>query len=122
VPSDPFSAIVGLLIAVINAIGVITVVIAVALGLHPYVASFLRFRSPPTVAEVRAQLGRGLVLSLEIFLAADLLRSLTQPSLQDVIVLAVIAFVRIALSLSLEYEMRSLTPSEQAAESERSGD
>src|SRR5579884_1738445 len=74
VPSDPFSAIVGLLIAVINAIGVITVVIAVALGLHPYVASFLRFRSPPTVAEVRAQLGRGLVLSLEIFLAADLLR------------------------------------------------
>jgi uncharacterized membrane protein len=57
-------------------------------------------------------LSRGLVLSLEIFVAADLLRSVLAPTLLDVAILAVITLVRIALSL--EYGMQRLPAEEKA--------
>ncbi len=103
---------------VVEAIGVVVVVASVVLGLSPYVGSLLHLRPRPAVGEVRARLGRGLVFSLEILIAADLLRSIITPSLEDVAVLAVITLVRIALSLSLEYEMRTL-PAEEKARADR---
>jgi len=95
------------IMSIINAIGAIVVVLAVVSGLYPFAGYVLHLRSPPTPNEVRARLGRGLVLGLEIFIAADLLRSVLAPTLTDVIILAVITLIRIALSISLEYEMRS---------------
>ncbi|MGH2459039.1 MAG: DUF1622 domain-containing protein [Chloroflexota bacterium] len=92
---------------VINAIGATVVVLAVGSGLSPFIGYVLRLRPVPTPNEVRGRLGRGLVLSLEIFIAADLLRSALAPTLTDVIILALITLIRIALSFSIEYEMRS---------------
>lgn len=91
---------------IINAIGATVVVLAVVSGLYPYVGYLLRRRPVPAPNEIRARLGRGLVMGLEIFIAADLLRSVLAPSLTDVIILALITLIRIALSFSLEYEMR----------------
>lgn len=67
--------------------------------------------SRPTLNDVRNRLGRGLVLSLELFIAADLMRSVLVPTLTDVVVLGLITLIRIALGLSLEYELRFEPPS-----------
>jgi uncharacterized membrane protein len=101
------------LIAVINVIGGTTVVLSLVLGLGPFVKSVIRGTPSPTVSVVRSRLGRGLVLSLEIFIAADLLRSVLAPTLQDVTILALITLIRIALSLSLEHELRTVAPAER---------
>lgn len=92
----------------IEAVGAITIVISVATGLWPYVVAFINRRPQPDTAIIRSRLGRGLVLSLEIFIAADLLHTILQPTLQDVAVLAVITILRTILSFSLEYELRQL--------------
>ena len=91
---------------IINAIGATVVVLAVVSGLYPFIRYLLRLGPVPTPNDVRSRLGRGLVLGLEIFIAADLLRSVLAPSLTDVIILFLITLIRIALSFSLEYEMR----------------
>lgn len=100
------------IMVIINVIGAIVVVLAVISGLSPFVGHFLGFRPLPPPNELRTRLGRGLVFGLEIFIAADLLRSVLAPTLTDVIILALITFIRIALSLSLEYEMRFPLPEE----------
>jgi uncharacterized membrane protein len=96
------------LVVVVDVIGTIAIAITLVYGLGPFVSGFFRRRPMPSVAEVRNRLGRGLVLTLEIFIAADLLRSILSPTLADVAVLGAITFIRIALSLSLEHELRGL--------------
>jgi uncharacterized membrane protein len=107
-----FTTIITFLIGLAEALGVIAVGISLVLGLSPYVATFVRHRTLPSIGEVRTRLGRGLVLSLEIFIAADLLRSVLSPTLQDVAVLALTTLIRIALSLSLDYELKSASSGE----------
>ncbi|MDA8188593.1 MAG: DUF1622 domain-containing protein [Dehalococcoidales bacterium] len=98
--------VIGLLAFVVEAIGVAVVLVAVIIGLSPYVLTCLRRRPPPIFGEVHARMGRGLVLSLELFIAADLLRLILHPALQEIAVLGVIILLRTILSLSLVYELR----------------
>ena len=92
--------------------GVIVVLFAMGNGLSPFLLALFRVPRWPGMAEVRQRIGRGLVLSLEIFVAADLLRTLPNPSLQEVIILGAIAFLRTILGFSLDYELRRLPGSE----------
>ena len=91
--------------------GVLVVLFTMGNGLSPFLLAFFRIRRWPRMAEVRGRIGRGLVLSLEIFIAADLLRTLPNPSLQQVIILGAIAFLRTILGFSLDYELRQLPES-----------
>lgn len=97
-----------LLASLIEIVGVVTILIALVVGLGPYALALLQRRPAPPVAEVRRRLGRGLVFSLEIFVAADLLRTLPHPDLPTIEVLGVIAILRVVLGLGLEYEIRHL--------------
>ena len=59
----------------------------------------------------RAIFGRGILVSLEILVAADLIRTVAvQPTLQNVEVLGLIVLVRIALSFSLDVEIDGVLP------------
>lgn len=98
--------VIGSLALIVEAIGVAVVLIAVVIGLSPYVRAFLRRQPLPIFGEVHARLGRGLVLSLELFISADLLRLILHPALQEIVVLGVIILLRTILSLSLVYELR----------------
>jgi uncharacterized membrane protein len=112
VHSDVFLSVVNFLIGLAEALGVIAVGISLVLGLSPYVATLVRHRTLPSIGDVRTRLGRGLVFSLEIFIAADLLRSVLSPTLEDVGVLALTTLIRIALSLSLDFELKSASSGE----------
>jgi uncharacterized membrane protein len=60
---------------------------------------------------VRTYFGRSLLLSLEIFVAADLIRTVAvEPTLQNVLVLGLIVLIRTFLSFSLQVEMDGIMP------------
>jgi uncharacterized membrane protein len=59
----------------------------------------------------RAIFGRGILVSVEILVAADLIRTVAvQPTLENVAVLGLIVVVRILLSFSLDIEIDGVLP------------
>lgn len=59
----------------------------------------------------RAYLGRAILLGLEFLVAADIIRTVSEkPTLQKVVVLAVIVLVRTFLSFTLEVELEGRWP------------
>jgi uncharacterized membrane protein len=78
--------------------------------------------------EYRANLGRGILIGLELLIAADILKSVVvDPTLQGVAVLGGIVLVRTFLSISLDVEINGHWPWEttrlqQQVEAEQRGE
>jgi uncharacterized membrane protein len=59
----------------------------------------------------RSYFGRGILLGLETLVAADLIRTVAvQPTLENVLVLALIVLVRTVLSFALDVEIEGVLP------------
>ena len=58
--------------------------------------------------EVRIDFTPKILIGLEFFVAADLIKSILEPTLQEVIVLAIIVAIRTVLGLSLTREIKEL--------------
>lgn len=61
--------------------------------------------------DIRLDFTNKIVLGLEFFIAADLIKSVLQPTLNDVIVLAVIVAIRTVVGYSLNAELKELSHS-----------
>jgi uncharacterized membrane protein len=75
-------------------------------------------RNPPGDAyrSLRSNLGRSILLGLELLVAADIINTVAiEPSLESVAVLAVIVLIRTFLSFSLEVEIEGRWPWERNA-------
>jgi uncharacterized membrane protein len=59
--------------------------------------------------DIRLDFTNKIVLALEFFIAADLIKSIMQPTLSDVIVLAVIVAIRTVVGYSLNSELKELS-------------
>jgi uncharacterized membrane protein len=67
---------------------------------------------------LRQSFGGAILLGLEILVAADLLRTVAvEPTLDNVLILAVIVLIRTVLSFSLEIEIEGVAPWRRAATS-----
>lgn len=67
--------------------------------------------APQRYRRVRQDVGRAILLGLEILVAADIIRTVAvTPSLDSVAVLAVIVLIRTVLSFSLEVELEGRWP------------
>ena len=94
----------------INASGVTVIVIG---GLAAAVAAALRItqHQPQVYQRLRQQLGRTILLGLELLVAADIIRTVAiTPTLQSVVVLAGIVLIRTFLSFSLELKITRRRP------------
>jgi uncharacterized membrane protein len=61
--------------------------------------------------ELRRNLGRGILVGLEVLIVADIVRTIiVEPTIESVGVLAAIVLIRIALSFSLEVEIDGFWP------------
>jgi uncharacterized membrane protein len=68
-------------------------------------------RQPDTYRRYRQQLGRSILLGLELLVAADIIRTVAvTPTVRSVIVLAGIVLIRTFLSFSLELEITGRWP------------
>jgi uncharacterized membrane protein len=89
----------------IDASGVAVIVIG---GIAAAVAAGLRIaqRQSQVYRRLRQQLGRSILLGLELLVAADIIRTVAiTPTVQSVVVLAGIVLIRTFLSFSLELEI-----------------
>ncbi|MGA3094299.1 MAG: DUF1622 domain-containing protein [Dehalococcoidales bacterium] len=95
---------------VVGAIGVVVVGWGVLLGaiafLRDEITSLMsRGAKDVPLEKIRYDVGRHLLLGLEFLIAADIMRTIAQPSLEQVTVLAIIVAIRTVLSFFLTREM-----------------
>jgi uncharacterized membrane protein len=61
--------------------------------------------------ELRSQLGRSILLGLEVLVVADIIRTIVvSPTLESALTLGIIVIVRIALSFAIDVEVDGVAP------------
>ena len=94
----------------IDTAGVGVMVVGALLATGRAVADARR-RTPDIYRRFRRQLGRSILLGLELLVAADIIRTVAvTPTLSSVLVLALIVAIRTFLSFSLELEITGRWP------------
>ena len=98
-------------------LGVLILVVGGLLALVGCVIELARGRVPSHVFdEVRARLGRAILLGLEILVIADIIRTIVvSPTLSSAFTLGLIVVVRIALSFAIDVEVDGVAPWRKAA-------
>jgi len=100
-------------------------VLAIVLGL---VFAAGRFAWPRPAArdrfrQLRQDVGRGILLGLEMLIAADIIRTVAvDPTMESVLVLGVIVLIRTFLSMTLEMELEGRWPWQRGPQPRASSD
>lgn len=90
-------------------VGVATIIIGIFFAFARY--AFFRKNSRKKYTVLRQELGKGILLGLEILVAADIIATVvTEPTMDRVLTLAMIVVIRTFLSLSLEVEITGSFP------------
>ena len=97
--------------AALEASGLAVIMIGAVVSSLVFLFRLRRFGFEASYRSYRADLGRGILLGLELLIAADILRSLLiDPTLNGLILLGGIVLVRTFLSFSLEVEINGHWP------------
>ncbi|WP_296146951.1 MULTISPECIES: DUF1622 domain-containing protein [unclassified Pseudonocardia] len=98
--------------AVFEVLGAVTLVAGTVLAMALAIRVLVRSGGGrPAYLTLRETFGGALLLSIEILVAADLLRTVAVvPSVSDVAVLGLIVLIRTFLSFSLEIELEGVAP------------
>lgn len=104
---------------IVDAIGVLVIVIGAAVAsIH-----FLVHRQPRPGARYRnyrLDLGRAILLGLEFLIAGDIIRTVVvAPTLENVVILALIVVIRTFLSMALQLEVEGRWPWQRATTSDQ---
>lgn len=106
-----FRALMGLIGTVIDAMGVLVIIIGALIATYRYIFG----ARTQSYRVYRQSLGRAILLGLEFLVAGDIIRTVVvAPTLENVFVLAMIVLVRTFLSFSLEIELDGRLPWQQA--------
>lgn len=91
---------------VIEAIAALMIAVSVLGGLVDIAIAVARRDIAGRITETRLRLAERLVLSLEFLIAADILKTVTAPTLEGIGLVAGVILIRTVLSLSIAYELR----------------
>lgn len=101
---------IGYFARVIEAIGVLTIVIGAGIALAKYLFN-AQGKKPRSYKVVRQELGKTILLGLEILVAGDIIATVsTEPTMESVLVLGVIVLIRTFLSISIQVEIEGRFP------------
>ncbi len=107
---DQIKTYIGFVARGIEVTGVLTMVIGIAIGIARYIFS-LQGIQPRSYKMLRQQLGKAILLGLEILVAGDIIGTVvTEPTMYKVLTLGVIVLIRTFLSFSLEIELEGKFP------------
>ncbi len=97
--------------SVIGIVGCLILVYGVAIGSFHWLKTerlFWTAQDPRVERDaLRHQLAYYILLSLEFLIAADIIDTILQPSLEELAILAGVVVIRTVISLSLNWELRS---------------
>lgn len=100
---------------VLEMAGLAVVLVAVAVSSLVFLRRLARDDFEASYRSYRADLGRGVILGLELLIAADIVRSvIIDPTLQNLVVLGGIVLIRTFLSFSIEVELNGHWPWQRA--------
>ncbi|AEH02397.1 DUF1622 domain-containing protein [Lacinutrix sp. 5H-3-7-4] len=95
---------------IIEAIGIAIILIGLIYSLINYTISSLKKRAHCYI-ELRKNLGKFILLGLEILIAADIVATvITEPTLKSTLILGLIVLIRTVLSLSIQVEIEGKFP------------
>jgi uncharacterized membrane protein len=95
---------------IIDIVGVIAIVVGIVYAVVDAALRGIR-RLSPVYTRFRRVLGRAILLGLELLVAADIIKTVAvTPTLDSVVVLAIIVLIRTFLSWSLELEISGRWP------------
>ncbi len=100
------------LVKVFELLGVSILVVASAIAFVRFVLAVVRGRTGlDAFLALRAGLGRGILLGLEILVIADIIRTIVvDPTLSSALSLGLIVVVRIVLSFAIDIEVDGVVP------------
>ena len=100
---------------IVEMIGVLTIFIGAIYSLLVFLISVSK-KKPNNYANLRKQLGKSILLGLEILIAADIMATVVDdPTLRSVFILGLIVLIRTFLSLSLQVEVEGRFPWQKVA-------
>ena len=107
-----YKATVSDIVRVVEAVGAAIMLVG---GLGAFLIFLLRVsqpeRRPGSYEELRRNLGRSILLGLEVLIVADIVRTIViDQTFESVTVLGIVVLIRILLSFSLEVEMDGMWP------------
>jgi uncharacterized membrane protein len=110
--TDTYAAILGAVAKVMEAAGVVVIVLGLLFALGLALRTWRRSGDGTLAYTVlRRTIGGSILVGLEILVAGDLIRTVTiDPDLKNVLVLGVIVLIRTFLSFSLEIEIEGALP------------
>ncbi|HKK39483.1 MAG TPA: DUF1622 domain-containing protein [Cryomorphaceae bacterium] len=95
---------------IIEAIGVLTISVGAIYSLIKFLIR-LKSKNPVSYSQLRQDVGKSILLGLEILIAADIMATVvTKPTLLSVSILGLIVLIRTFLSLSLQVELEGKFP------------
>ncbi len=93
----------------IDAAGVLVIVAGLLYAVQQLIKSGKSF--PDAYRQLRTDVGQGILLGLELLVAADIIRTVAvSPTLESVTVLGVIVIIRTFLSMALQVELEGYWP------------
>lgn len=105
--STNYHTIVHILSYLVEIAGMIVILISVARAMIGF------FKNDP---KVKIELGNGLMLGIEIKIGAEVFHTLVASCVQDLLMLAIIVAIRVALTFVLHWEVKSAEKEEQEQE------
>ena len=107
-----FKDAIGTVVLVIDALGVLIIVAGIVFA----AARLALRRAEDPFRQLRQDLGRGILLGLEVLIAADIIRTVAvTPTLEGVMVLGLIVLIRTFLSVALQVEIEGKWPWQKSA-------
>ncbi|MDQ6761081.1 MAG: DUF1622 domain-containing protein [Bacteroidota bacterium] len=95
---------------IIEVTGVLTIITGICIALFRFIFT-LQNTHPRSYKMLRQQLGKAILLGLEILVAGDIIATVvTEPTMNKVLTLGVIVLIRTFLSFSLEVELEGKFP------------
>jgi len=95
----------------LDVVAFVVILLAVAVSTAVFLTKVVRSGFLANYREYRANLGRGILIGLEILIAADILKSVVvDPTLDSILVLGGIVLIRTFLSISLDVEINGHWP------------
>jgi uncharacterized membrane protein len=98
---------IGVLVPLVEACGVLVIVIGVVRGLTRYVVGLFK-RAPGGVRRLRMRLAESMVMGIEFQVAADILKTTLSTKWNDLLQLAALIGLRTLLNYLMERELRML--------------
>lgn len=104
----------------IEVVAIAVIAVAVLLAFAVGIRTFLRDGLTEAVEQIKQTVGRGLLLGLDLLIAADVIRTVTlEPTLENVAALGLLVVVRTFLAWSLMVELEGRWPWQRAQSSGR---